>query len=364
MNQSNLDPIDVLARQLVRRAPSFTRAAAMRSALVQAAAGHGASSAGSQRRRISAGIAALAAAAALVLIVRATIWTSQPVDPYRGRIIASDGAVYHREGSPGHEVVHLQDGVMRFEVTPLRPGEQFHVVVGDHRVEVRGTVFHVVACHDQLVSVSVARGRVDVIAPHQDVTHLAVGESWPVTAVTAAIAPEPVVAPREIQVPPPVRVAPPVPVRRRADMKADREPPQRTVDPSPAKPPVWPGESEFRDGWSAYQRGDYGQAAQWLRTSCRDAENSDLGPDACFWYAVSLDRGGQVADAISAYRSFRQHWPNERRSDEARIQLATLLVADGDRDAARVQLREAARSPRSSIRDAALQALRALDGAR
>jgi TolA-binding protein len=123
--------------------------------------------------------------------------------------------------------------------------------------------------------------------------------------------------------------------------------------------PSWPGESEFRDGWSAYQRGDYGHAAEWLRKSCRNAGDGAIAEDACFWYAVALDRGSQ-ADAITAYRSFLQRWPASRRGDEARVQLAALLVADGDRDAARGLLRDAARSTRSTTRDAALRALREL----
>jgi thioredoxin-like negative regulator of GroEL len=74
---------------------------------------------------------------------------------------------------------------------------------------------------------------------------------------------------------------------------------------------------------------------------------------------VSLDRSGQ-SDAIDAYRKFLQRWPTNRRSDEARVQLAALLIAAGERDAARELLRDAARSSRATTRDAALRALHEL----
>jgi hypothetical protein len=353
----NLDPVDLLARQLVGYEPSADRVTSIRTRLLQAAANPAAVTRWPGRRVMTACIAALAVAACLLVAVRVG-WPAREAPLYRGQILASDGAIYVRTGAPGQETVQIADGVMRFEVAHLGAGEHFHVVVGNHRVVVRGTVFHVVARHGELVSVAVARGRVDVIGPNHDVTHLAVGESWPVATPTVVLR-EPVPESPAVAAPTTSTRSSALPPRRPA--RAVTEAPVDVPDDvAPAVQPSWPGESEFRDGWSAYQRGDYGQAAQWLLASCR-AATGDVAEDACFWYAVALERSARTVDAITAYRDFLERWPAKRRSDEARIQLAALLITDGHRDAARALLEDAARSLRASTRESALAALRALD---
>jgi hypothetical protein len=189
MSEPAVDPVDELAARLPRFAPSADRADAVRHAIMAATGG---STQRRPRRPLVIVAVVVAAAAAIALAYRPGGHTIALTPRHRGLILASDRAAFERTGLPGRETVTLHDGVMRFEVDPLGPGERFHVLVGDHRVEVRGTIFHVTARHDRLLSVSVARGHVDVFGPTGRLASLAVGDSW-----QADVAPTPTPAPAD-----------------------------------------------------------------------------------------------------------------------------------------------------------------------
>ena len=80
----------------------------------------------------------------------------------RASIRAIGNARFFRAQPPPDEIVRLDDGRIELDVIPLAAGERFRVVTDHGEVEVRGTIFEVLASNRSLRSVSVSRGRVEV----------------------------------------------------------------------------------------------------------------------------------------------------------------------------------------------------------
>lgn len=97
---------------------------------------------------------------------------------HRASITMLDAARYTHQGGSAGETVRLYEGTVQLSVLPLPAGERFRVVVGDGEVEVRGTIFTVAAAADQLRSVTVQRGVVEVRTRGQGSVVLQAGDSW------------------------------------------------------------------------------------------------------------------------------------------------------------------------------------------
>ena len=112
---------------------------------------------------------AMAAAAALLvgLLAAGSVALLRGGQARRGglvqaRVFPHGGARFQEIGNPQERIVRLFDGTVLCEVTEVRRGQRFRVIVGDAEVEVRGTLFEVAAAGDRLVHVKVMHGRVEV----------------------------------------------------------------------------------------------------------------------------------------------------------------------------------------------------------
>lgn len=124
------------------------------------------------------GFAGAAAALLAVLMGARRLTEHSPASHFRA-VVQSQGAsrfVHERTGSD--EWVRLSDGTLMVEVQPLQPGERFRVLCGDSEVEVRGTAFTTRGERDQLLSVDVLHGRVEVRPSDGHVLLLGAGEHW------------------------------------------------------------------------------------------------------------------------------------------------------------------------------------------
>src|SRR5205809_310350 len=65
----------------------------------------------------------------------------------RASIRAIGNARFFRAQPPPDEIVRLDDGRIELDVNPLAAGERFRVVTDAGEVEVRGTIFEVLAAH-------------------------------------------------------------------------------------------------------------------------------------------------------------------------------------------------------------------------
>ncbi len=323
------------------------------------------------------------AAAAAVVVWVATAKRGPVVElGFHGSVLPSEGAQYERTGAIGEEVVHVRDGVVTFDVRPLAKNQFFRVIVGDHRIEVRGTVFHIAASRDRLMSVSVAHGRVEIHSAGVEPVDLRAGEHWSDKAgdaqeESAEANPKPASSAARDRLAPAVKrpaTASPGPVqttrerRPLAEIESIQKPRPNHgqgrdvaegVDPLEKEQREFPGEAEFRAGWFEFEAGDYGRAASTLGRSCVAAGDAALGRDACFWHSKALERAGRSAAASASFRRYLKRWPNASRSDDARVALGWLLLSNGDLSVARRLFEKASSSRVPSIRASARRGLRA-----
>ncbi len=403
---SNHD-LDELSRSIEWEHPSAKRRITARRQLLQTVGTGQPRPAPSQYRRIVPAMVTFAlASAGIWLAVRhhsstATTTATPSIAEYRGQIHPSLGASFERVGTPGHELVRVRHGVMRFSVKPLQDTEFFRVAVGSDIVEVHGTVFNVTAIANELVSVSVVRGRVTVLLASGKNISLRPGQHWisPKIIKKAMIAsPEPSNAgvkkdansnpslQQDANSNPSLQQAnkgttrqthrsPPFLRREQlsnpgsslskqveGDGKANASTGTEAIPvDTPDPPPEFPGEADFQTGWSAFEHGDFGRAAAILDRSCRSARAVTLGEDACFWHAVALERAGRPSEARAHFRRYLTRWPNSSRSNEARISLGWLLLATGTPSDAKSLFEAANDDLAPSVRASARRGLQAIE---
>ncbi len=216
-----------LARELPVALPANARREEVRTAVLAAAA---VVSRRPARRMWLAPVIAGAAAAG-VLGYLALPQTSPPPPPAHrahGTVHPHPGARYLASAYGPDEVVQLSNGAIDLEVEPLRSGERFRVLVGGAEIEVRGTAFTVTASEERLVSVTVARGRVDVRPQTGAPAVLGTGESWRAALVAEAGPPSPAASA------PPSAGTPPSPAASTPPSPAASAPPSAGTPPSPA----------------------------------------------------------------------------------------------------------------------------------
>ncbi len=301
-------------------------------------------------------VAALAACAALaagaVLALRTTDAPPKVAvgHPVRGTVHAHAGAAFTRAAAPPDEIVRLRDGTIDVDVDPLAPGERFRIVIGADQIEVRGTSFEVVAAADRLLAVRVVHGRVEVSHAGAPPIFLVGGDAWR--------------APAASSVPPPAAVPPLPPARSPALRPAPRQrDPQRVVgagnlEATPAA--ADPQELAFNAGWEAMRLGGYGQAAAAFSRAIALAPDGALTEDATYWHAVAVARLKRTGEAIIAFRSFLDAFPESTRAGEASAMLGWLLVDTREIDEARRRFQAAANDPNLSARESARKGLESI----
>ena len=293
-------------------------------------------------RTIWAVIPFTACAAALLLLLpgprRATPPAAQVQSPapapkadvHRARVHSDDGAMFTLERGQPDEVVRLRQGSVVVDVEPLRPGERFRVVLGNAEIEVRGTVFHVVADADRLDRVDVWRGRV-VVRPHdRGAIELGPGGRW--------------------QSGPPENA--PAPLRPK---RATAARPAASHLPPSASPSI--AEAEFGDGWRALRAERFADAAAAFERAAAAAGDQPLAEDASFWKSVCQARTGSRGTARVSLSAFIDRFPGSPRVGEASAMLGWILIDQGDLDGAAPLFAAAANDRVSNVRQSARSGL-------
>lgn len=249
----------------------------------------------------------------------------------RASIRAIGNARFFRAQPPPDEIVRLDDGRIELDVIPLAAGERFRVVTDHGEVEVRGTMFEVLASNRSLRSVSVSRGRVEVRSG-SGLSVLDAGDRWE----QAPPAPGP--APGAAEAPPARHVPVPKP---RANQHASA------------------AESALFDrAWSSLRAGNAGDAAATFADLERRARGRAIEEDALYWRAVSVARTKDSASAGLLFREFLRRFPASSRRGEAAVALGWILLDAENVSEARHAFEQALADPAAGVRDSAAEGVR------
>ena len=96
------------------------------------------------------------------------------------------------------------------------------------------------------------------------------------------------------------------------------------------------GEVAFQQGYQAYERGDYAQAARQLQQIYEDDPRGPRAGEALFWAAEASFQEGQrgsvaaLGRAETLFNDFLRQFPDHRQQDAARYALAWTLFKRGD----------------------------------
>jgi len=239
--------------------------------------------------------------------LRTAVHPSSAEEPSRTEttVHGGHGARFERRATGAVEVVHLEDGALDVSVKHLLAGERFLVRTVDAEVEVRGTVFHVVAEAARLREVAVSEGVVEVRREGNTYT-IHAGESW--TAPAAARTDEPV------SVGTPHTPAPAASARPSVSAAASAAP---TLGPSEVPPPRNEASTDFAEAVAMVDRGDYGAAAERLEAFRRQHPGDARVEDAAFLRIVALQHAGRTGAAAVAARRYLADFPHGARRAEA-----------------------------------------------
>lgn len=276
---------------------------------------------------------------------------------FRVRITAREGARFAQQGSARDEVVRLFDGSLQLDVAHLRPGERFRVQLGDAEVEVKGTAFSVAAVDDQLRSVVVQHGIVEVRPRSAPPVRLGAGQTWQAAAASADGVPKVV----------PAKAAEPAaPAEQGADRAAVPLP--RDPKSAAAAPPTagsrTAAERAFATGFAALKQGRFLDAAPELERAVALAPTGQLAEDARFWSGVAWARAGRSREAIKRLSHFLALHPQSPRTGEARVALGWLLLKANRLDEAERTFSLASRHAEQAVQKSAQAGLSAVSAAR
>lgn len=198
--------------------------------------------------------------------------------------------------TPKTTTVELRDGTPVFEV-PALDVSSIVVRTIDFDVEAHVARFRAVATDGVLERIEILSGEV-TLRPKKggDPTVLTAGEVWRAEPTVERVEAERPVVPRSEPVRPksaPPPVAPEIPV-------AEPEPDDVSL---------------FSQGWSAFRRGDYGEAVTHFDRVART--DGPFAEDAGFWCAVAELRRGNEQQAIVRLDAFLRSHPDSARADEA-----------------------------------------------
>lgn len=338
-------------------------------------------------------VAALAAAAALLVGLgvhghRLRSGAGKPEVALRhGTVHGIEGSSYVHGGPPQDEIVRLSEGAILIEVSPLRSGERFRVIVGQSEVEVRGTLFEVVAAHDEIRLVKVYQGRVEVRPERLPMAVLSRGERWEAPDVESPKPPKPVASPHPVMPPPEPPLAAPPPshaagptsglhskpvphpsakasapavVVKPATSPRGPETPRPLPSPPPASPTPAEAEVAFAVGWQALRDKSYAQAAAQFHRAAVAAGNQPLAEDAGYWHCISLARTGNRAQSKLLLRQFLQRYPSSPHHGELASVLGWMLFDDKRLDEAESLFKSAENDHQPEVQRSARSGLDAI----
>jgi TolA-binding protein len=257
------------------------------------------------------------------------------------------------QGQPD-EVVLLRQGEITVEVEHLAEHERFRVLTGDAAVEVKGTVFSLIAADDRLVAVAVARGQVVVRVLGHDSVTLGPNERW--DRPPAEQGPQP--GPKE-SIAPFKQRSPHSPQSghardHRLGLAGSDHPRAKALATQSA------AETWFADGWQALRSQRLADAAAAFSRAVDAAGDQPLSEDAWFWLAVCQARSPRPAEARATLAAFIARFPHSPRVGEAADMLGWLLIDSGDLDGAERAFATAALRAGAGVRHSAKEGLRAV----
>ena len=273
---------------------------------------------------------------------------------HRATVHPNPGAKFSIAAGQPDEIVRLTGGAITVHVDKLHAGERFRVVTGNAEIEVRGTTFDVRADHDQLTSVRVISGEVAVRPHRQPEVLLHPGERWP--SVESALPPLP-----EAEAPSVAEAEQDEVIRRLHPHKSDVPSDDAQSPQTEASKARKAAEAAFNEGWSAYNVGNYRQAAHRFDDAFAADPRSGFAEDAMFWKAVALDHVHNERRAAQALSFFIATYPESRRIPEASAMLGWKALDSGDTKQARALFIRAQKSPSERVRNSAAQGLERLD---
>jgi TolA-binding protein len=298
---------------------------------------------------------------------------------YRATLHPREGARFVRLGAQPDEIVRLTDGALTVEVTPLRPGERFRVIVGDAQVEVRGTSFDVRAQNDRLAGVLVHHGKVEVSPESGAPVVLGASERWARPAATSTDPRAPLAAtparsdvgrtdqaPVDATIQAPaesVEVTPRVAslaARRQGSRPASPKPLVEVEASTPSAPAVRPAEHLYQEAWDRMRGLDFVRAASLFEQVVTLEPESPLAEDAAYWGGVALGRADRSLQAVMAFRGFLESYPESTHAGEAAAMLGWMLVDQGETVSAKHWFEVAARSTVKAARESGLRGLAAM----
>jgi tetratricopeptide (TPR) repeat protein len=295
--------------------------------------------------------ARLALVAVLLLAVGATLYLSLSAPQQNktpalalANVEATANSQYVYEGPKDNEVVRLQEGTVMVQVTHLKPGERFRVIIGDAEVEVRGTKFSVTAKDNKLVRVVVFEGKVEVRPAKGEQRLLLPSQAWdvekdlvPVTATNTQ--------------PTTLAVAPEDPKTLVKDPKIPKDEPKVSRSTS---------EEAFDAGFALMREANFEAASESFLLAATLDPKASIVEDARFWYATALNRAGKKAQAQTALTAFVAKYPNSPRRGEAAVSLGKLLLNSGDLEGAQIMFESAQDDAVSVVQKSAKDGLAAV----
>ena len=279
---------------------------------------------------------------------------SPPMALHRGVVHPGNTAVFSLMQGQPDEVVVLRQGEITVEVERLAEHERFRVLTGDAAVEVKGTVFSVIASEDRLVAVAVTRGQVIVRVLGHDSVTLGPNERWDRTLAEQRARPGPVDSTELFKQR--IHAAPQPGHARERRLGLVRSEPATKTSPTQSA-----AETAFADGWQALRSQRLAEAAAAFSRAVDAAGEQPLAEDAWFWLAVCQARIPRPAEARETLTAFIARFPHSPRVGEAADTLGWLLIDSGDLAGAERAFATAALASGASVRRSAKEGLRAVE---
>jgi TolA-binding protein len=265
-----------------------------------------------------------------------------------------------RESAAPDEVVRLEDGSVRLDVSALAVGERVRVIVGDTEIDARAGSFEATARSGTLAAVQVVAGSVDVRSVQQPHAVIIAGQRWDMN----------VEAERDTFIhdgaEPPPSSARPAP-RSRVDDPPAPEQPAITTPPTPALPPPIAGSGMaqlFERGFQQLKAGRPNDALSTFDDALARHPHDPLAEDVAFWRGVALARLGRAELAMSALTDFIARFPQSPRAGEASAMVGWMLFEAGRYEDAEQRFRAATSDRATPVRESAQRGLAALSAKR
>ncbi|MBL4633606.1 MAG: tetratricopeptide repeat protein [Kofleriaceae bacterium] len=409
----DLNELKSLAKKLPQHQPDAERSAILRKSLLSAAQKeipH------KSPRNLWFPIAAVAAAA-LAFYAGSRLSTSNPMSaPSQGQQLtfatlgSEDGATFSRELNPvtGVEEVSLSKGGLHVN---SQNGQEILVRVRDAEIHGTAAVFDVRASDNQLHSVRVQSGRVELHIKNQLPVTLAPGQEWsnaqiverielalrskPTIADGTAIEPleaepesedqatdEPHVEDKKPQFLPPTKPKLPasVAIAKKPTQLTSSKPKPVVVTDSVAAAPgpdtipsedhaeegqqvtvAAPAEQAFAKGFRALKRRDYTKAITALSSAIELGNDNAMRGDSRYWLSIALAKSGKNSQAMQAMSGFLRHHGDSSRAGEVSTMLGWLYVEKSQLERAAGLFKRGLTSASTKVRQSANAGLQAIE---